>query len=160
MQDPTRRPEEAPVQYRRIADAEETTYVVVLDEGDEAVGALTSFAREEELAAAQLTAVGAFRRAVLGWFDRTRKDYRPNPVEEQCEVLSLVGDIALADGKPTLHAHGVVGLADGSTRGGHLLEGHVWPTLEVVVRESPAQLRKTMRPNVGLALIDLSRTSS
>lgn len=45
----------------------------------------------------------------------------------------------------------------GSVRGGHLLEGHVWPTLEVVVRETPAQLRKTWRPEIGLALIDLER---
>ena len=148
------------MQYRRIADAEETTYVVVLDEGDEAVAALTSFAQDEGLAAAQLTAVGAFTRAVLGWYDRQAQDYRRNPVDQQCEVLSLVGDVALADGKPAVHAHCVVGLADGSTRGGHLLEGHVWPTLEVVVRESPAQLRKTMRPEVGLALIDLARTST
>jgi uncharacterized protein len=40
--------------------------------------------------------------------------------------------------------------------GGHLLEGHVWPALEMVVRETPAQLHKTLRPDVGLALIDLS----
>ena len=148
------------MQYRRISDTEEATYVVVLDEGDEAVGALTSFAREEELAAAQLTAVGAFRDAVLGWFDREAKEYRRIPVDQQCEVLSLIGDVALADGAPALHAHCVVGLPDGSARGGHLLEGHVWPTLEVVVRESPAQLRKTMHPEIGLALIDLTRTGT
>lgn len=148
------------MQYRRIADAQETTYVVVLDEGDEAFGALSSFAKEEELGAAQLTAVGAFSGAVLGWFDREAKEYRRNAVDQQCEVLSLVGDFALADGESKLHAHCVVGLADGSTRGGHLLEGHVWPTLEVIVRESPAALRKTMRPEVGLALIDLPESST
>ena len=146
------------MQYQQVADAEETTYVVVLDEGDEAVETLTSFAGERGLSSAQLTAVGAFSSAVLGWFDRQAKDYRRIPVDEQCEVLSVIGDVALADGEPALHAHCVVGLADGSTRGGHLLEGRVWPTLEVVVRESPAKLRKTMRADVGLALIDIPRT--
>lgn len=148
------------MQYRKIGDAEETTYVVVMDEGDDAMAELSSFAREQELGAAQLTAVGAFTRAVLGWYDREAQEYRRNHVEQQCEVLSLVGDVALKDGSPTVHAHCVVGLSDGSTRGGHLLEGHVWPTLEVVVRESPAQLRKTMRPEVGLALIDLPESST
>jgi hypothetical protein len=33
----------------------------------------------------------------------------------------------------------------------------VWPTLEVIIRETPAVLRKTDRPDLGLALIDLSR---
>lgn len=48
----------------------------------------------------------------------------------------------------------MLGLRDGTTRGGHLLEGHGWPTLEVIIREVPAELRKTYRPEVGLALID------
>jgi hypothetical protein len=109
---------------------------------------------------AQLTAVGAFERAVVGWYDRDAKDYRRNPIDEQCEVLSLLGDIALDDGSPALHLHAVLGLADAGTRGGHLLEGHVWPTLEVIIRESPAALRKTMRRDVGLALIDLDKGSS
>lgn len=150
------------MQYRQVAhpaeSAEEATYVVVLDAGDEAVAELSAFARERGLSSAQLTAVGAFSSAVLGWFDPHARDYRRIPVDEQCEVLSIIGDVALADGEPALHAHCVVGLPDGTTRGGHLLEGHVWPTLEVVVRESPARLRKTARPEVGLALIDLSRT--
>lgn len=56
--------------------------------------------------------------------------------------------------------HAVLGLADGSTRGGHLLEGRVWPTLEVMIREAPAELRKTYRHEVGLALIDLRASDS
>jgi predicted DNA-binding protein with PD1-like motif len=46
------------------------------------------------------------------------------------------------------------GLRDGTTRGGHLLAGIVWPTLEVIIRQAPAELRRTHRPDVGLALID------
>lgn len=131
-------------------------YVVVLGEGDEAAAALSAFARDRGLSAAQLTAVGAFRSAVVGWFDRAAKQYRRVSVPRQCEVLSLVGDIALGpEGDPALHVHAVLGLEDGSTRGGHLLEGQVWPTLEVVVREAPAQLRKRQHPDIGLALIEL-----
>lgn len=78
---------------------------------------------------------------------------------QQCEVLSLVGDIAVGDDGPSVHAHAVLGLPDGQVRGGHLLEGKVWPTLEVIVREAPRTLHKTYRPEIGLALIDLSRTS-
>ena len=74
--------------------------------------------------------------------------------------------LAGADGRPVsvevhvsngLPGFTVVGLPDGTTRGGHLLEGHVWPTLEVIIREAPAHLRKTSRPDVGLALLDVSR---
>jgi uncharacterized protein len=143
-----------------VEDADVVTYVVVCDPGDEAVAALTQFARSEDLEAAQVTAVGAFERATVGWFDRAARDYRRIRIDEQCEVLSLIGDVAVDQAGPVLHAHVVLGLSDGTTRGGHLLEGRVFPTLEVVVTETPAQLRKVMRPDIGIALIDLDQSQA
>jgi uncharacterized protein len=143
-----------------VEDADVVTYVVVCDPGDEAVAALEQFARAERLEASQLTAVGAFERATVGWFDRAARQYRRIPVDEQCEVLSLLGDIAEGPDGPSLHAHVVLGLADGTTRGGHLLEGQVFPTLEVVVTETPAELRKVMHPELGIALIDLDQSEA
>ena len=69
------------------------------------------------------------------------------------ELLALVGDIALAEGKPKVHAHVVVGLRTGDTRGGHLLQAHVRPTLEVVITESPTYLKREHDAESGLALI-------
>ena len=88
------------------------------------------------------------------------KQYRRILVDEQCEVLSLIGDVADGQDGPSVHVHVVVGLSDGTTRGGHLLEGRVYPTLEVVIREAPAQLRKVMNPDIGIALIDLEQSES
>ncbi|HEV2253037.1 MAG TPA: PPC domain-containing DNA-binding protein [Streptosporangiaceae bacterium] len=141
-----------------VEDADVVMYVVVCDPGDEAVSALTQFARSEQLEAAQITAVGAFENATVGWFDRAARDYRRIPVDEQCEVLSLIGDVAQGADGPILHVHVVLGLSDGTTRGGHLLEGRVFPTLEAVVTETPAELRKVLRPDIGIALIDLDRS--
>jgi uncharacterized protein len=129
------------------------TYAVVLDTGDEAMAELGKFIRENEVEAASLTAIGAFRRALLGYFDWEIKEYRKIAVEEQVEVLSLLGDVAVAEEGPTLHLHAVLGKADGSVVGGHLLEGHVRPTLEVIVIQPPSYLRKRRDPASGLALI-------
>jgi predicted DNA-binding protein with PD1-like motif len=134
----------------------ERTFVVVLDPGDEAFGSISDFAAAESITAAAVTAIGAFERATVGWFDFASKTYRKIPVDEQCEVLSAIGDIAAGDdGKPSLHLHAVLGLSDGSTRGGHLLDGIVRPTLEVMVTETPAHLHRRKRPELGIALIAL-----
>ena len=138
-----------------LHDRGEKTYALVFDPGDEVVSGLTGFAGRHRLAASHLTAIGAFSQAVLGYFDRDRRDYRRIPVTEQVEVLSLIGDVVLKDGKPALHAHVVLGKADGTAVGGHLLEARVWPTLEVILVESPAHLRRRHDPASGLALIDL-----
>lgn len=130
------------------------TFAVILDKGDEVVAGLTAFATAQKLGAAHFTAIGAFSEVTLGYFDRGRKDYKKMPLKEQVEVLSLIGDIALDGEAPKVHAHVVVGLADGAARGGHLLEARVWPTLEVILVESPRFLRKRHDPETGLALID------
>jgi predicted DNA-binding protein with PD1-like motif len=140
-------------------NAGERTYVLVLDAGEEAFAAITAFANTTGLAAASLTAIGAFERATVGWFDLARKTYKPIEIASQCEALSLLGDIAAGDnGKASLHMHAVLGLSDGTTRGGHFLKGIVRPTLEVTIVETPARLRRRKRPELGIALIDLSQT--
>ena len=139
-----------------IHDAEQKTFALVFEKDDEVVQELTRFAKQQILAASHFTAIGAFKNAVLGFFDRAKKDYKKIPIGEQVEVLSLIGDIALSRGEPKVHAHVVLGKADGAASGGHLLEARVWPTLEVVLTESPTYLRRKLDEETGLALIDIS----
>jgi hypothetical protein len=136
--------------------AVQNTYVIIFDKGDEVAKGLAEFAAREGVSAASFTAIGALSDVTLGYFDWENKDYIKIPVTEQVEVLALVGDVSLdAEGKPKVHAHIVVGRSDGTTRGGHLLEAHVRPTLEVVLTESTAHLRRCHDPDSGLALIAL-----
>jgi predicted DNA-binding protein with PD1-like motif len=135
------------------------TLAVVMDKGDEASDELSRFARAQGVTGASLTAVGGCREATLGYFDPESMSYLEIPVATQAEVLSLVGDIALNGDEPAVHAHAVLGLRDGSTVGGHLLSALVWPTLEVIVTESPAHLRKRVDSGTGLALIALAEGS-
>jgi uncharacterized protein len=132
-------------------------WALVFDKGDDPVEELERFAHEQRLTAASLTGIGAFSEVVLGWFDRERTEYEEIPVDEQVEVLSLAGDVAVEGDGPRVHVHVVVGKRDGSAHGGHLLRARVWPTLEVVLAESPAELRTAHDPETGLALIDLNR---
>lgn len=132
-------------------------FSIVLAQGEEVMQALGDFVSRKKIAAAQISAIGAFSQAVLGYFDWSEKDYIKIPVDEQVEVASLLGDVALGeDGKPTLHMHCVLSLRDGTARAGHLLSGQARPTLEVILTESPAHLRKRHDPKSGLALIDLT----
>lgn len=145
------------MQSRLVAEADgKRTFVVVLDTGEEAFSTLTRWAEQEAISGASLTAIGAFKTATVGWFDFDTKDYVEIPVDSQTEVLSAIGDIALGDdGKASLHVHVVLGRRDGSTCGGHLLNGRVHPTLEITVVEAPTHLRRKKQPGLGIALIEL-----
>jgi uncharacterized protein len=135
--------------------ASQQTYALIFNTGDQVVSGLKAFAGEHHLAASHFTAIGAFEDVTLGYFDWEKKDYIKIPVREQVEVLSMVGDVTISDGKPNIHAHVVLGKRDGSTCGGHLIEAEVRPTLEVILTESPAHLERRFDNEAGLALISL-----
>jgi predicted DNA-binding protein with PD1-like motif len=129
-------------------------YAVIFGKGDEAFSGLLDFAEKYHVSSAHFTAIGALSGATLAWFDPQRKAYKKIPIDGQVEVISMVGDIALYQGKPTVHTHMVVGYSDGTTRGGHVLSAYVSPTLEVMVTVDSIAMQKRFDPETDLTLID------
>ncbi|MFF6981650.1 PPC domain-containing DNA-binding protein [Streptomyces sp. NPDC008343] len=93
------------MKWQQVEASPGSVYVLVPAPREDALAEITGFAREQGLGASQVTAVGAFSRAVVGWSDRTAKDYRRIGVDEQCEILSLLRDIAVGEDGPTAHLH-------------------------------------------------------
>ena len=138
----------------RLLEQEPKTYAVVFSTGEELASGLRRFATEQKLSGSTFEAIGAFSSVRLGWFDWETKKYRPSVVvDEQVELVSLIGDVALFENKPQVHAQVVVAKSDGTAHGGHLMEAHVRPTCEVVLIENPTALQKEIDPESGLALI-------
>ena len=133
----------------------EKTYAVIFGKGDEVMSGLTELAEHENIQAAQISAIGAFQHAVFAWFDEEKKAFRNIPVNHQVEACSVLGDIGLVAGKPAVHVHSVVALPTGETRGGHMLEAYVWPTLELFLTAWPEPLIKVHDDETDLALFDL-----
>lgn len=138
---------------KQVADTPKT-YVVILNTGEEILSSLKQFANMAHLAGSSFKAIGALSHVELGWFNWETKKYQTAvKLDEQVELLSLIGDIALEHGKPQVHAHLVVGREDGTAHGGHLLSATVRPTCELVITENPEHLQKQMDPESGIALI-------
>jgi uncharacterized protein len=138
----------------RLINQAPKTFALIFETGDELAEGLKQFATEQKLGAASFKAIGALSSVELGWFDWNDKKYHPSvTLDEQLELLSLIGDVALKDGKPAVHAHAVVGKKDGTAHGGHLLKAHVRPTCEVILTESPTHLKKVIDPEAGIAVI-------
>ncbi len=131
----------------------ERTFAVELETGEEPMSLLAGLVRRRSIGPSSIRATGAFSSAVLGFLDRSRSTHRRIVVAEHAEVLVFAGEVAHHEGTPVIQVRAVLGLADGTTRGGHLLEGSVWPSLEIVVSEDPAHLRKEFDPEVGLSLL-------
>lgn len=129
-------------------------HALVFDVEDEAVATLTAFAEERGIEAAHFTAIGAFREAVIAFFDWDSKAYEEIPVDEPVEVAAMTGNVARKDGAVRVHAHVVLGRRDGSALAGHLVSGRVRPTLELMLIEERAQLARTIDAQSTLPLLD------
>ena len=140
----------------KLLEHQPKTYALVFETGEELVSGLKQFASDQKLSGSSFKAIGALASVKLGWFNWETKKYQTCvDLEEQVELLSLIGDIALKDGEPQVHAHVVIGKSDGTAHGGHLRKATVRPTCEVILTESPQHLRKQIDPESGLALIRL-----
>jgi predicted DNA-binding protein with PD1-like motif len=148
------------MQVRQIhGSGRQRTFAVIMETSEEAMSQICRFAEREDITGALITGIGAFERAVLRYFDWDARQYHDIPVDEQVEVASLIGDIGEDEqGRAAVHIHLVVGRRDGSALAGHLKTGHVRPTLELIVTETPAHLCRRKDATSGLNLIDLRGT--
>ncbi|MGC1782372.1 MAG: PPC domain-containing DNA-binding protein [Acidobacteriaceae bacterium] len=141
------------MRHKLVSDTPKT-FVLIFDIGDEILTELKRFASQQNLAGSSFKAIGALSHAKVGWFNWETKKYETAAeLDEQVELLSLIGDIAINNGKPQVHAHIVIGRRDGTAHGGHLMEAIVRPTCELVLTENPAHLQKQIDPESGIALI-------
>lgn len=139
-----------------LSEQEIRTYTLVFDKGDEVFTELLEFANRERIYAAHFNALGALSDLTFAWFDPQRKEYKRFEISEGVEVMSFVGNLTVTEaGAPKLHAHVVIGKSDGTAHGGHFFQGHVWPTLEMILAATSASMMRRIDEDCGLPLIDL-----
>jgi uncharacterized protein len=131
-------------------------YAIVLAKDDEVISGLSDFARQNKVTSASFTAIGAFSRVTVAWFDDARKEFKLIPIKQQVELVSMIGDIALSGEQPVVHTHVSVASSDATVRGGHLINAFVFPTLELFMTVYSTPLRKRLDEATGLKLIDPS----
>jgi len=131
------------------------TIFVVLDKGDKIIESLTALAEEKSIKSATFAGVGAADRITLGYFDVEARDYDRKEFPFSMELGSLVGNIAMLDGKPFVHAHATICGPDFSAYTGHLFEGTISVTGEIVISKHPVEMVRSQDENIGLNLIKL-----
>ena len=120
------------------------------------IQSITQLAMSKGIEAGSFTAIGALKRAKLGYYHQKNHKYREMGIEAPHELVSCVGNVSLSEGKPFVHAHVVLADEKGNTKAGHLLEGIVFAA-EVHLRqlEGP-QLERKLDESTGLWLWEVT----
>jgi len=117
--------------------------IVRLKHDTDVVQSITELAKNKGIEAGSFTAIGALKRAKLGYYDQKNHEYREMKIDSPHEMASCVGNVSLKDEEPFTHVHVVLADEMGNTKAGHLLEGIVFAA-EVHLRqlEGPRLERK------------------
>jgi hypothetical protein len=128
-------------------------FVGRLATGSDLVAEIERFCLEREVVAAQVTVIGAVRRARFAYYEQVDHRYAELGSETHHEIVGFVGNISLRDNRPFLHAHATFADAAGATVGGHLLPGCEVFAAEVMIRElGDVSLVRIHDEETGLAL--------
>jgi predicted DNA-binding protein with PD1-like motif len=99
------------------------TFIGQLPHGADLYESLTQIVQRENITLGKISGIGATTHAIVGYYNQSAKKYIPLEFTEGMEIVSLLGNISIRDGKPFVHAHLVLGDAEGKVYGGHLLPG-------------------------------------
>ena len=129
--------------------------VVKLEKGDEVIACLTNFAKDEQIKLAKFFGIGAVSSITVGFYQLPKKTYVWREFIEELEVTSLLGNIAILDSEPFIHAHINVSDKNFNVYGGHLKKAIVGATLEVVVELIDGEVERKFSDEIGLNLLNL-----
>ena len=125
-------------------------YVLRLDPEEEIVTSLKKLAIKENVKVANVTGIGALNHLVIGVFDTDEKKFIGNTYDETLEATAICGNISTMDGEVYVHIHLTAGRRDGSAIGGHLQEGTISATGELVVTVIDGVVEREFNEEIGL----------
>jgi predicted DNA-binding protein with PD1-like motif len=108
--------------------------IVRLRQDADLIQSIIELGMSKGIEAGSFTAIGALKRAKLGYYHQKNRKYREMGIESPHEMVSCIGNVSLSEGKLFVHAHVVLADEKGNTKAGHLLEGIVFAA-EVHLRQ-------------------------
>ncbi len=105
--------------------------------GGDLLEEIAGLARREGIRFGTVSAIGAVRRARIGYYDQKEWVYRERDLAEPLEICSCLGNVSLKDKLPFVHAHVLLADGEGRTFGGHLCPGTVIFAAECRIEELP-----------------------
>ena len=96
-----------------------------------------------------LSGIGQLKDFKLGYF-KEKGNYTPEYFKNPHELLSLEGNIVKQNEKHIFHLHAILGNEKKEVVGGHLIEGMVEVTNEIILLKSKAILERKTEDKTGL----------
>jgi predicted DNA-binding protein with PD1-like motif len=140
------------MQFQRFGERVQVRF----ESGEQVAASLLAWLKAEGIGFATMTGLGAVSSATVSYWNGETEEYEQHDLDDQMEVVSLIGNVSIKEGEPFTHIHVTLGRRDLSIIGGHLNDATVRPNLELWVRPEAQAVERTLDESCGLYLMHLS----
>lgn len=130
-------------------------YLIRLDGGERIVDSITTFCLTNDIEGGYFWGIGAVSEAELMYYNPAAKKYSSKMIVAPLEIASLTGNVSILEGEWLVHAHCVLSDPRMQTFAGHLKEGIVSATCEIVLIRIDETIRRKHDDKLGLNLLDV-----
>lgn len=130
-----------------------SSYVLRFDKNADVFAELLQYCKDNSISAASFSGIGAAGQVILAYYNLAEKTYEDHTIQEDMEIVSLLGNVSLLNGTPAIHAHGSFSKKDLTLIGGHVKKLIVSATCEIVLQKLNGTLRRAKDAETGLNLL-------
>lgn len=131
-------------------------FIVRLDPQDEIISSLKQFCQENKIKVGVITGIGSVSKVSLKFFRKETKEFVEKTFEEEFEVTSLLGNVTTMGGETYIHVHITLSDQEFKCFGGHLSEGYVGATCEIIIDQVDGEVERELSDEIGLNIFKLS----
>ncbi|MCH7604475.1 DNA-binding protein [Patescibacteria group bacterium] len=128
------------------------TYILRIDKGEDVIEEVTKFCNAETIQAGFFRAIGAASEITISWYNVHKKEYTDRHIQEDLEIISVTGNVAMLKGKSYVHAHGCLSNEAMEPVAGHIKQLRVAATCEVVLEALQGTVEREYSEEIGLNL--------
>ena len=127
-------------------------YCIKLEKGDKIIEEITEMCKKENIKLGFFNGIGAVDNVTLSIFDTTTKEYSESNIKKDLEIANISGNVTQLDGEVLVHSHIVLSDEKMGAFGGHLKEGIISVTGEIVLRKVDGLIKREKDEDIGLNL--------
>lgn len=139
------------MKFKNIKD----TYFVRIERGEKIIETLKNFCTKQKIKCGYFFGIGALGEAELAHYIVENRKYTSKKYKQPLEIVSMSGNITTMNNESYLHCH--ITLSDEKMKAvaGHLKEGKIAATCEIVLVRLNSNINRKYDELTGLNLMEL-----
>ncbi|OQB05948.1 MAG: hypothetical protein BWY19_00615 [bacterium ADurb.Bin212] len=129
------------------------TLVLVLKKDEEIVAEIKKYCQTNKITGGWLSGLGAVSGVELAFYNLKDKRFTQKKIDQELEIVSLVGNVATLDNDTTTHIHAVLSDINMKPIAGHLISATVAATCEIKLEVFDQAIKRKYNDHIGLNLI-------